>query len=105
MSRDGWIELTAAIRELRRELATAMAAAEGEPLRFELDSVEVEFAMTVRRDGGANATVNFAVATAGVKGDVSAESLHRLKLTLLPKVAETGRVPEVAAWIDAIPPR
>jgi hypothetical protein len=103
VAKDVSVGLTEALRELRRELTAAMAAGAGEALRFELGPVEIEFAVTVCRDAGATAGVNFAVVSADVKGDASAERVHRLKLTLVPKDSATGRAPEVMGLIDHIP--
>jgi hypothetical protein len=97
------VGLTEALRELRRELTAAMAAGAGEALRFELGPVEIELAVTVSRDAGATAGVNFTVVSAGVKGDVSTERVHRLKLTLQPKDVSTGRAPEVSGLVGRIP--
>jgi Trypsin-co-occurring domain 2 len=105
MAEDVWVGLADAVQGLRRELLAAMAAGADEMLRFELGPVEIEFAVTVRRDGRGSAGVNFAVVTAGLEGGLSSDSVHRLKLTLNPKDVETGRSAEVAGWVDEIPPR
>jgi hypothetical protein len=58
------VALADAVRSLRSELDAAMVAGAGESLRFELGPVEIEFAVTVRRDGGGSAAVNVMVVTA-----------------------------------------
>lgn len=105
MTADAFVGLADAIQQVRVELAAAMAASAGETLRFELGTVEVEFAMTVHRQAGGAVGLNVAVASANASGGRSSESLHRLTLTLLPKDVTTGRAPEVAGWVDRVPPR
>jgi hypothetical protein len=97
--------LADAVQGLRQELTCAVAAADGEVLRFELGSIEVEFAVTVRRNGDADAGVNFGVVALGGRAGMSAETLHLLKLTLNPKDLVTGRPPQVSGHVDQIPPR
>jgi hypothetical protein len=96
--------LADAVRELRRELTEAMAAGEDEPLRFELGPIEVEFALTLRRNGEGSAGANFVVVSIGAKAGMSSETLHRLKLTLNPQEAESGRPAKIAGHVDRIPP-
>jgi hypothetical protein len=82
-----------------------MVAGAGESLRFELGPVEIEFAVTVRRDGGGSASVDFMVVTAEAKADLSSEVLHRVALTLYPKDRRTGRAAEISGRMDRIPSR
>lgn len=97
-----WIGLTEAIRQLRREIVTAMSSAENEAVRFELGAVEVELALTMRRTFSGNAGVTFAVASVGANGERGSESTHRVMLTLKPLVAATGRSPHVAGRVTTI---
>ncbi|WP_250281678.1 MULTISPECIES: trypco2 family protein [unclassified Frankia] len=45
MADEPWVELSDAIGALRRELAAARLAGAGEPARFALGPVELEFAL------------------------------------------------------------
>jgi hypothetical protein len=92
----GSVRLADAVRDLRSELTAALTESEGERLRFELDSVEMEFLLEVAKEGSADAGIRFWVISIGAKGGVSSGSTHRVKLALTPKDVVTGRRPEIA---------
>ncbi len=104
MADEVWMGLADAVRELRRELIEAMQDGVDEPLRFELGPIEIEFALTLRRNGEGSVGANFAVVSFGGKAGVSTDALHRLKLTLTPQEVETGRPARIAGHVDRIPP-
>jgi len=60
------IELASVIRDLRDELERAIAAGEGEQLRFELGPIELEATVAVERSDGASGKVRFWVAEGGL---------------------------------------
>ncbi len=90
------IELSDLIRDLRSELQKARTAGAGEPLRFEVGPVELDLTIAVTQEGGGGAKVKFWVVELGGDGKVSRESTQRVKLTLQPKDAATGRSPDIA---------
>lgn len=90
------IELAKVIEELRGELDAAVLAGAGKALRFDLGPIELEVAVAITREAGAGAKVRFWVVDGGAEGKVSGSSTQRIKLTLEPKVAATGRRPEVS---------
>jgi Trypsin-co-occurring domain 2 len=92
---DDWVGLADAIRALRRELTAAMTAGQGEPIRFELGPVEMEFLLEVGKEGGGEAGVRFWVVSLGGKGSATSGSTHRVTLSLVPK-GPAGRPPEIA---------
>ncbi|MGH3701282.1 MAG: trypco2 family protein, partial [Pseudonocardiaceae bacterium] len=51
------VELAQVIGQLRQELSAAMREGEGEDLRFELGTVELELTVAVSREAGPNAKV------------------------------------------------
>ena len=85
-----------AVRALRSELTAAMQGSEGERLRFELDAVDMEFLLEVRKEGGGEAGIKFWVISLGAKGGVSSGSTHRVKLSLSPQDVATGHKPQIA---------
>ena len=91
-----WVGLADAVRALRGELTAALGEAEGERLRFELDAVEMEFLLEVRKEGSAEAGVRFWVISVGAKGGVSSGSTHRVKLSLTPQDTATGGKPQIS---------
>src|SRR4051812_20280909 len=93
---EDWVGLADAVRALRSELTAAMAESEGQRLRFELGTVEMEFLLDVRKEAGVEAGVKFWVISLGAKGGVSSGSTHRVKLALSPVDVATGRTPQIA---------
>ncbi|ELS53484.1 trypco2 family protein [Streptomyces viridochromogenes] len=81
------IELADMIRELRQQLATALAEGQGEPLRFELGPVEVEATVAVSREAGADGKVRLWVVDAGANGKYTQAQTQRVTVTLTPRVA------------------
>ena len=81
------IGLSEAIRTLRAQLAEAMAAGDGEELRFRAGPVELEFLLEVSKEGGAGGGVRFWVVSLEGKGGVTRAETHRVRLTLTPETA------------------
>ncbi|MFI6730421.1 hypothetical protein NRF20_06305 [Streptomyces sp. R-74717] len=91
------IELSEMIRELRQQLAEALADGEGETVRFELGPVEVEATVAVSREAGGDAKVRLLVIDAGANGKYAHAETQRITLTLTPKtVPADGGVPGTA---------
>ncbi|MEU9954598.1 trypco2 family protein [Streptomyces sp. NPDC050982] len=83
------IPLARAISELRSELQQAMLAGAEEPLRFELETVDLELQVTMTAGGSAEAKVGlWSVLTAGTSADYSRGSVHKLTLKLSPRHAD-----------------
>jgi hypothetical protein len=78
------IELASVIRDLREELEQAVVAAEGETLRFELGTIELELSVALERTGHAGAKVRFWVVESGADVTVNATSTQLVKLALRP---------------------
>ncbi|GAA3185503.1 MULTISPECIES: trypco2 family protein [Streptomyces] len=78
------IELSSVIKDLRDELERAVVAAEGEALRFELGTIELEVSVALERTGHAGAKVKFWVVESGADATVAATSTQRLTLALRP---------------------
>lgn len=90
------IELADLISELRRELAIAINAGRGEPLRFELGPVELEVMVGLEREGTAGAKVRFWVVELSGDGQVARSSTQRIKLILQPRLADSSSPPWVS---------
>lgn len=95
------IELASVIRDLREELERAIAAAEGEALRFELGPIELEVSVALERAGHAGAKVRFWVVESGADAAVGATSTQRIKLALQPTFAESDKPPLVSGLANA----
>lgn len=92
------IELASVIRDLRDELERAVAAAEGEALRFELGTIELEVSVALERTGQAGAKVRFWVVESGVDATVGATSTQRITLALQPTLTRSGN----SAYVSGI---
>lgn len=95
------VPISDAIQGIRRELTNAIAAGEQEELRFNVDSVEIEFQVEVALDvegkAGAKGGIQFGVISIGeVSGEMgvtrSHGTTHTVKLTLTPKTEQGGDI-------------
>ena len=94
--RPGLVGLAEAVRELRSEVAEAMAGAEGERVQFSLDTVEMEFQVAVTQEVRVEAGVKFWVVNAGGKAGEQSRATHRVTLSLTPKDTIGGGSPLIA---------
>lgn len=78
------------IAAVRRELSSAQAAGQGQPVQFRTGPVELEFEVAVTRSGGGQAGVQLWVVTLGGKGELAHATTQRIKVTLQPVNPETG---------------
>jgi hypothetical protein len=94
------VGLAEAIQNLRQEMTRAIEQAKGQELRFDLDEVELDLGVEVKREAGVDGKVSFKVFGTGIeaggKGSQSQTSTHRMKITLKPpagsiKVSDEGR--------------
>ena len=82
------------IAAVRRELSSAQAAGQGEPIQFRTGPVELEFEVAVTRTGGGQAGVQLWVLTLGGKAELANATTQRIKMTLQPVNPETARMRE-----------
>ncbi|MEU2872165.1 trypco2 family protein [Streptomyces olivoreticuli] len=90
------IELANVIRDLREELERAVVAAEGEALRFELGTIELQVSVALERTGHAEAKVRFWVVESGAEAAMGATSTQRITLALKPTLRGSGTGPFVS---------
>jgi hypothetical protein len=76
------VSLKDMIAALRTELAGAQAEGKDEPLRFEIESSEIEVKVSVTREAKAKGGVKFWVINAGVEGKEAQETSLTVKLKL-----------------------
>jgi len=84
------VELASLVQQLRVELAEALAAGEGERLRFELGPIELSLTVTVGREAAPGAKIRFWVVEAGADARISREAVQEIKLTLTPRDMEAA---------------
>jgi Trypsin-co-occurring domain 2 len=88
------IGLAEAIGRVRAELEDARVRGEGQDLQFRLDEVALEFAVELKREGGAEAGIKLWVVSVGAKGKVSSAHTNKVTVSMVPQV-KSG-----AEWVD-----
>lgn len=85
---ENMLPLTETITALRDEIASAAAAGADSDLRFQLGTIELEFTVVAKREGGPNGAIKFSVLGIGAEVGGSAkfanERTHKVKLSLTP---------------------
>jgi hypothetical protein len=94
------LELARVIRDLRTELESAMVAADGETLLFELGPIELDVPVAVEAGEQADAKVRFWVGEVGTETIADGTATQRIKLTLTPRMGPDGRSPYVSGTAD-----
>ena len=90
------IELASMIKDLRDELERAIAAGEGEQLRFELGPIEMEVTVVVGQSKDTNGKVKFWVVEAGADRTNDSATTQRLKLALTPRLGDGMQSPMIS---------
>ncbi|WP_100447272.1 trypco2 family protein [Glycomyces xiaoerkulensis] len=90
------LSLSDAVASLRRELKTAMAAADDD-LRLEVKELELELTLQAASEAGAEAGVNlWSVVTGKVSAKDTDSRMHRLRIVLSPLVTDADGAPRPA---------
>ncbi|MEU4469447.1 trypco2 family protein [Streptomyces sp. NPDC024017] len=99
------VELTDAIESVREQLSALARRTADKDVLFEVDTVELEFTVQVGLTGESGAKVKLWVVEAGAKAELTNETTQAVKVTLTPKMAATGRRPEVGDTEGSLRPR
>jgi Trypsin-co-occurring domain 2 len=86
------IGLGETLQLLRDELISSMAVSAAAPVRFRIDSIDVELRFTVTKTAGLNGGVQFWVVTAGGKTSTESSAEHSVTLHLSALTASGGEV-------------
>jgi Trypsin-co-occurring domain 2 len=78
------VPLVEAVRALRREIVEASRVAEDEEVKFRLGPIELEFALELSREAGAEGGLKFWVVSLGGKATQGSATTHTVKLVLTP---------------------
>ena len=79
------------IAAVRRELTSAQATGQGQPVQFRTGPVELEFDVVVTRSRGGEGGVKIWVLTLGGKLEREHATTQRIKVTLQPVDPDTGQ--------------
>jgi hypothetical protein len=86
------IRLRDAVQALRGEIMQAAEAASTQAVRFELGSIEMEFQVVVKREGGGNVKLGFHIfaadAAIGASGKIADERVQKVKIVLNPVLVD-----------------
>jgi hypothetical protein len=80
----GYVELSAAIGHVRKELARAIEAGRDSPVAFRAGPIVLDFEVAFTASAGADAGVKVWVVSFGAKGEVAHTTTNRLTVTLSP---------------------
>lgn len=86
------IELAEMIKELRRELLSAVEAGRDQEIRFELGEVTLDAEVEVTREASARGGLKFWLAEVTAGGGGSRAQTQKVVLKLLPRTADDGVV-------------
>ncbi|AUG78007.1 hypothetical protein CFP65_3203 [Kitasatospora sp. MMS16-BH015] len=89
------IELADAVEAVRRQLVAAAEAGEGQPLRFEVGEVKLEFTVELKRDARVKGGIKALVWSAEAEAGLAHQRAHKISVTLTPKDAGTGGSVEI----------
>ena len=95
------IELSAAVRAVRDQLALAAQEGAGAAVRFEVGPIQMDFAVELRREAGVKGGVKAWVLSADAEARASRATTHRVSFTLTPKDAASGGPLEVGGEREA----
>jgi hypothetical protein len=84
------------IAAVRRELGSAQAAGQGQPVQFRTGPVELEFEVAVTRTRAGEGGVQIWVLTLGGKLERGKATTQRIKVTLHPVDPDTGQDARIA---------
>jgi hypothetical protein len=90
------LELAKVIKDLRAELESAIVAADGETLLFELGPIELTVSVAIEAGAQAGAKVRFYVVEFGAQANADHTATQQIKLTLTPQLGPDGVSPRVS---------
>ncbi|MFJ8308567.1 MULTISPECIES: trypco2 family protein [unclassified Streptomyces] len=97
---DDAVELADMIAQLRSELSRAMAAGDGEGLRFRAERLELELTVGVERSREPGAKVRFWVFDVGASARSANTALQRITLTLQPVSGDASDRPALISGAE-----
>jgi len=75
------VDLAEAIQNLRQQMTKAIEQGKGQELRFNVDEIELDLGVELKRDAGIEGKVSFKIFGSGIeaggKGNQSRTSTHR----------------------------
>lgn len=100
MSQDTRIRLSDLIDNLRKELIVAQWKGEGESIKFLVEEVELEVEVTAAKKTGGEVGLEFWVVNTKAEGEVSKETVQKLKLKLKPTIHTQSSNPSSPSQLE-----
>ncbi|KEF03415.1 hypothetical protein DF17_28670 [Streptomyces rimosus] len=94
------VELTAAVQGLRDQLMAAVDASDGRPIRFEVEEINLEFAVELRRDAQIKAGFKAWVVSGDSQAGAARTAAHKVSVKLRPKKSRDGGPVEIGNQDD-----
>ncbi|MFD5453817.1 trypco2 family protein [Streptomyces olivaceus] len=91
----GNVELTAAVQGLRDQLISSADSSNAQPIRFEVEEINLEFSVELRRDASVKAGFKAWVVSSDAQTGVAHHSTHKISVKLRPKHSRDGRPVEI----------
>ncbi len=101
------VGLAEAIEQVRAELEQARETGADKDLRFRLGEVQLDFAVELSKEGGADAGVRLWVVSVGASGSASTTRTHTVAVKMIPQLkGSDGRYEDayVGDEVSARPP-
>lgn len=89
-SEQGAIDLVEAIKAVRLQLKEASDSAQHDDIQMDVDALELEFTVEVRRDLKAKGGIKAWVISADIESGLTRGGIHRVKISLKPRSRITG---------------
>lgn len=96
------VDLVEAIRAVRRQLKEASVSARDDDIQMDVDALELEFTVEVKRDLKAKGGVKAWVVNADAEAALARTGTHKVTISLKPRVKLTGE--SVAVGDDDLKP-
>ncbi|MEU3528581.1 trypco2 family protein [Streptomyces sp. NPDC038707] len=94
------VELTAAVQGLRDQLISSVDASNGQPIRFEVEEINLEFSVELRRDASVKAGFKAWVISSDALSGVTHTATHKVSVKLRPKNFRDGRPVEIGSQAE-----
>lgn len=91
------IELTEAVQGLRDQFISCVESSAGQRIKFEVEEIDLDFTVELRRDVNAKAGFRAWVTSVDVQGGTAQTSSHRVSIKLRPKESHSGNPVEIGS--------
>lgn len=91
------LELTQAVQGLRDQLTSSVETSNGQRIKFQVDEINLEFIVELRRDAQAKAGFKAWVISSDMQAGIARSSTHKVSVKLRPRDSMNGSPVEIGA--------